>query len=434
MAVTSRTLIQACVLAGCCALLVAGVHAAPNEPPAGEPAPLRELSSKHLLLVTDLAPSSEVDAYPQVFDQAFPQWCEYFGIDPTQHADWRARCYLMKSRERFKAAGLLPEVLPEFKSGYTRGDQIWLLDQPGDYYRRHMLLHEGTHAFMYSLVGSACPPWYFEGVAELLATHRSADGKLTLNVFPQSREDVPLLGRIDVVRRAYAARRAQSLPRIFALDQRAHMQNDPYAWCWAAAALFDGHPRYQKQFREMARVADKDDFAQRWQAALGDNASRLDEDWQLFVANLDYGYDFARMDFEAAPGAPLDAAGAKVTMQADRGWQPSGVQLTAGKKYRLRATGSYEVGQDPRPWRCEPGGVTIRYHQGQPLGILLAAIRDDKPSKASSGLIKPLVIGTGATITPQISGTLYLRVNESAGQLSDNAGTLEVEVSQAGAD
>ena len=29
----------------------------------------------------------------------------------------------------------------------------------------------------------------------------------------------------------------------------------------------------------------------------------LDEDWQLFVANLDYGYDFARMEVDPTPAS-----------------------------------------------------------------------------------------------------------------------------------
>ena len=32
------------------------------------------------------------------------------------------------------------------------------------------------------------------------------------------------------------------------------------------------------------------------------------------------------------------------------------------------------------------------------------------------------------TLTPEQSGTLYLRINDSAAELSDNAGTLAVEI------
>ena len=85
---------------------------------------------------------------------------------------------------------------------------------------------------MYSLVGAASSPWYFEGIAELMATHRLEDGKLTLNYFPRSREDVPGLGRIEIVQTAYAAGREMNLVKILAYDSRAHFQIDPYGWCW----------------------------------------------------------------------------------------------------------------------------------------------------------------------------------------------------------
>ncbi len=411
-------------------LLLSAANATVAAEEAASPAAgIRKLQSKHLTLETDLPASKQVDALPGYFDQAFAQWCAYFGVDAEQHEDWRARCYLMRSSERFKAAGLLPADVPEFKSGYTRGDQIWLVDQSSEYYRRHLLLHEGTHAFMYGLVGAACSPWYFEGVAELLATHRLDSDKLTLGYFPRSREEVPKLGRIEIVQAGYAARRAMSLAKILAYDQTAHFQNEPYGWCWAAAAFLDGHPRYRERFRQLSGWAREPDFAQRVNKLFAADADRLNEDWQLFVANLDYGYDFARMDVDLVAGKPLGDGSARVSVAADRGWQSSGVQLQAGRKYHLRASGRYQIALEPRAWMCEPGGVTIRYYHGQPLGILLAAVRsDDAKATGSNGLLKPIVVGLETTFESPRTGTLYLRVNDSAGSLADNAGTLDVEI------
>jgi hypothetical protein len=264
-----------------------------------------------------------------------------------------------------------------------------------------------------------------------MATHRLEEGKLTLNHFPRNRGEVPKLGRIEIVQAGYAARRAMSLTRIFAYDNRAHFQNDPYAWCWAAAAFLDGHPRYQTRFRQLGRLAGENDFAERAMKLFAADWACVNEDWQLFVANLDYGYDFQKMDVELAAGKPLAGESAQISVAADRGWQSSGVQLEAGKKYRLRASGRYEVAKEPRVWECEPGGVTIRYYHGQPLGILLAAVRaDDASAKDPSGLLKPIVVGFEATLDVPHAGTLYLRINDSAGSLSDNAGSLNVEITR----
>ncbi len=82
-------------------------------------------------------------------------------------------------------------------------------------------------------------------------------------------------------------------------------------------------------------------------------------------------------------------------------------------------------------WESEPGGVTIRYYRGKPLGILLAAVRDDKASAtAATGLIKPIVVGLETTLVAPRSGTLYLRINDAPGSLEDNAGTIAVEIAR----
>ena len=71
--------------------------------------------------------------------------------------------------------------------------------------------------------------------------------------------------------------------------------------------------------------------------------------------------------------------------------------------------------------------MTIEYHDGHPLGMLLGAIDPDGETapNAESSFAEPVGIGLQATIKPTTSGTLYLRVNDSAGQLDDNRGTLD---------
>jgi hypothetical protein len=122
-------------------------------------------------------------------------------------------------------------------------------------------------------------------------------------------------------------------------------------------------------------------------------------------------------------------AGKPVTIAADRGWQNTGLRLEAGKTYRLTATGRYQVAKEPKIWWCEPGGVSIRYYHGQPLGILLAAVRPDRPPPGSlSALVRPTVIGLRATLSPAETGTLFLKINASAAELDDNAGELSIRV------
>jgi hypothetical protein len=53
----------------------------------------------------------------------------------------------------------------------------------------------------------------------------------------------------------------------------------------------------------------------------------------------------------------------------------------------------------------------------------------DQPDKAS--FTHPIAVGLGCTIKPDVSGTLYLRVNDSAAHLDDNRGTLTVTTAEA---
>jgi hypothetical protein len=211
-------------------------------------------------------------------------------------------------------------------------------------------------------------------------------------------------------------------------SHRAHIENEPYAWCWAAALLLDRHPRYRQRFRGLQRHVLAPDFNRRFDQAIGDDWEELGEEWRLMIANLEYGYDVERTAIDFTPGGPLPPDGTIVAVAADRGWQNSRIKLQAGTTYRLQATGRYQVDDEPKTWWCEPGGVSIRYYRGRPLGMLLAAVRPERPEPGSSPLLESTPVGLGTQLTPRQSGTLYLKINDSAGELDDNAGELKVRI------
>ena len=67
----------------------------------------------------------------------------------------------------------------------------------------------------------------------------------------------------------------------------------------------------------------------------------------MFIANIEYGYDFERTAIDFTPGRPLSGP-QTLTVAADRGWQNSGVKLTADETYRLTASGHFQVDDEPR--------------------------------------------------------------------------------------
>ena len=392
---------------------------------------ISSLYGKHITLYTDLPLDDEIRSLIDAFDQAVPQWCKYFGIEPSLAIDWHITGHLMRDRQRFIDAGRLPRDLPKFSHGYQRGEQLWLFEQPSAYYRRHLLLHEGTHGFMNTFLGGTGPPWYMEGMAELLGTHRWQKGRLGLKYFPQDKRQTPYWGRIDIIRRARLKGQEKSLLEVMRFDATAHRDVSAYAWCWAATAFLDAHPKSRDAFRGLRKEVRT--FQVRFNRALlrelEPDWNDLQESWRVFIDEIEFGYSVRRATISSIEERPLTSTENRFTVRTDHGWQSSGFRVSAGSRYRINATGRFQVAQPRggRTWWCEPGGVTIEYYRGRPLGILLAAVQNG-PSTAGRGLLKPIEIGLEQPIVADQDGTLFFRINEMPGNMADNEGTISVSI------
>lgn len=397
-----------------------------------EAAGLRKLIGRHITIFTDLPEQTDLSELPLVLDLSVTQWARYFRIPAEQLNDWNLNGFLMKDELRFVSHGLLPPHIPKFKNGYQRGYEFWMREQPSDYYRRHLLLHESAHAFMQTMLGGLGPPWYAEGMAEFLATHRWKNRRLTTRYMPRDRDAVPYWGRVKVIRDEFAAGRALLLNEVMRNAVPAHDDVVRYAWSWAATAFLDGNPMFRSRFRALrgvvagppARVT----FT--FKESVIQQLRELDEQWRLFISEIDYGYDFAKTAIEYGDGQPLPEAGKTVSIDSRRGWQTTKIHMEAGKSYRLACSGRYVIAREEGDWWCEPGGVTIRYHSGLPLGMAIGTIRPDVWTEKQPGMGRPFTLGRGRQFVAPSDGTLYVRVNDSPSELADNEGELSLEVSQ----
>jgi len=397
---------------------------------------IRVLDFHHLQLFTDLPPSVDLSELPKVFDQAIPQWCEYFEVEAESAKDWKIRACVIKDRARFDKAGLIPGLLPEFRHGYSYRNTVFLFEQASEYYRRHLLLHEGTHNFMLTFLDGGGPPWYMEGLAELLGTHRWVDEKLTLNIIPGSRDDVPYWGRVKIVKDDVAQNQGRMLEDVMRYGSNAHLDVRPYGWCWAATAMLENDPRFSEAFRKrISHVSESNEvFSLGLIQALGDDWHLARQQWQWFVLNMDYGFDLKRESIVSKPTSSLDPGGDSVTvdLSVERGWQSTGLQLAAGQKIRITATGTFVIAKELRDgeeleWPCTADGVTLRYHNKRPLGELLAAV-DNPTGNGLTGLVKAASVGGSNEVHTEEAGVLYLRVNDHPAELHDNRGTLSVVI------
>jgi hypothetical protein len=385
------------------------------------------VTGEHLTLYSDLRDEARCRDLVAAFDAAVPQWGSFFGIPGGQLRPWHLVGFLVQDRERFKAAGLWPEDLPEFPAGYNLGHHFWIFPQEGNYYTRHLLLHEGTHAFMQWYLGGSGPPWYSEGMAEWLALHRWSEGSLELKARIADRNQVDYWGRPKLIRKALEAGRRMRLDELFDFPNSAFRNVESYAWAWAGCEFLARHPLSAKSFAQLPKFAEDSSaaFSRDLKRKLKADWDRLELDWQQFVEELDYGILADRLAIRPVE-ENAQAAEGTFRLATAWGWQDSGIEVAAGEEKQIEARGRYMIRTGDPPWPCEAGGITIEYYRGRPLGELLVAVLPEDPK--FNEVLVPLPIGTSRRLTFERAGRLLFRINESPVWLEDNTGELEIRV------
>jgi hypothetical protein len=145
------------------------------------------VDTPHYRVSTDVSRQAADDA-AALLEHAWPLWCRRFGLDESYDAGpGRFSVRLYSGVDRFRR-----EIRRE--SGFTgrclgfvdfKGFRLFALSQHHEVYEtRRILLHEGTHQFLYRLVGSLAaarlPRWYDEGCAHESEKHVLDDDGLEM--------------------------------------------------------------------------------------------------------------------------------------------------------------------------------------------------------------------------------------------------------------
>lgn len=380
-------------------------------------------SGDHITLYSDVEDLDRRRQWVGLFDAAVDQWCKIFDIDAAQTEPWRMTAVLMEDQTRIRNAGLIPEDLPEFPAGFNRGHEFWVYLQKDDYYTRHLILHEGTHAFMQWFLSSSGPPWYSEGMAEWIALHRWDGETLTLNQSITDKSQTPGWGRVALIEKQLAEAKPKSLNQILNTPPGAFRDVNAYAWSWAACEFLAHHRLSKQTFAKLPqRLTDRPlaRFNVGLRSELEAAWETLSRDWLLYINESDYGTDIAA----AALRPAVAGDDGSFQISAKTSWQSTGISVSPQDRFTITASGDYVVGQTSRPWRCQPNGVTVEYYHGQPLGKLMATVIGESDQR-----VTPIPVGRlGRSIRFARSGILSLRINESPAKLGDNDGELKVTI------
>ncbi len=377
---------------------------------------IREYRGQHIVLLTDVAPTEEVADLTTSFDAAVSHWADLFQVDPEKIRDWKVAAYIMTNRQRFENAGYVNPLVRQFREGHQEGDLIFCNEQPSAYYRRHLLLHEGVHWFMEKALGGWGPGWWMEGIAEWQATHRWDGRNIKCGVMPVSGNELPYWGRLKWIREDLVSNQAPSLPVLFQRAKDLHRFDSTYAWSWMATTFFANHPRYREQFMDRLRApTDNSDALTRdvlsW---IGDDMQIVQAEFNLFVAELDYGVEPMTVIFDLKQAIKTSAEhiyAPELEIRGDLGWQVCASQLNPGK-YQVEASGSIQIDHsDFGTIKSEPQGVTLQYYRSKPLGQLIGVKVPLDVSLESTVVFEKMSIGTAQTINAIEACRLLLKAN-----------------------
>ena len=412
---------------------------------------LKIYAGRHLILFSDVRDADKAYDLIRSYDAAVPQWCKYFGVDEKRTRNWKLRAFLLQGpnkTERFEQAKLFTKELPPFAAGYQQDHNIYLYNQPGPYYTRHLLLHEGTHAFMQWFLNGYGAPWFSEGVAELLAVHKRTKDSVKLHHRLASRDEAPYWGRVKLIKDEYTAGTAMTLDDVLAIPTRSFRDVRFYAWAWAGCNFFDNHPLTKQAFNELKQSAalPAEPFNVAFKEKIAAHKEQLIKDWSIFIQEIEYGVEIQRSRIiDATELDETNPENHHYSINAAHGWQQTRLRVQAGDRLVVRSSGRFKVGQTVAPaaeqtstgvlsypWYSESNGVTLEYYRGQPLGILNAGVlfSNAEQQNAQGSLDwKVLSVPAGGPvreITVPVDGVLCFRINESPAKLSDNEGALDV--------
>ena len=264
-------------------------------------------------------------------------------------------------------------------------------------------LHEAVHGYCQQTFGRTGPRWYAEGMAEI--GHYWAAGHKGVNV-------------PDIVIAYLRMTKPRTIASLIDPAETTGGTGEDYCWWWFLCTMLENNPNYTKQFRILGNEVLSGKHATFQQTF----ASKMDEmtfEYNLFLKHLQNGYrvDLCAIDWthKFNPIAPAANRTVSVPIFAARGWQPSGLTVSAGSSYVYNADGT---------WRATKNATAVN------------AGGDENGAGKLAGMIvknyklgEEFDLGESGVFTTRTDGNLYLRCKLPWKQIAAASGRVIVKLS-----
>lgn len=296
--------------------------------------------------------------------------------------------------------------------------------------------HEVVHAYCGQVFGTTGPWWYREGMAQAFTF--GWDDQRGLQCTPEIREQLRRCGRRSIAEIVSGGDAAQQLTRELEARMAHHdaapkewhglvalgewddshadalRQMEPfYAWSWLLCHFLHHNPNYRTRFKAMGQdyLARREDTFQHW---FGPVREQLDFEYQFMLTHLGTGYraDLCRWDWNKRFRCIDRARKISVRVAAARGYQATGLLVSAGRTYDYMADGK---------WRLAPACDEVDA-DGDPhgWGRLEGVVWSDYQ------LSEPFPLGRSGRFAAPAAGRLYVRCRDGWTHLGDNEGSVVV--------
>lgn len=366
---------------------------------SNQPGSPREIRSAHFLLHTD-ASDRQGKMLLDKLETMYRLVSRYFGRRPGNPIE----CYVVHDLNRwppkiFPAAALKKISEP---SGITISRRLGNRSQSVVYAcdKHSIVQHEAVHAFCAQAFGSTGPTWYAEGMAEM--GNYWKENQQGVNIPPavitylQNTSPKPLL-------------------QIVQTNQITGDSWQAYAWRWALCYMLANNANYADDFRDLGIGLMLGRPGVSFENTYGQVADQVSFEYDFFVRRVDNGYrvDLCDWDWKRPFKAIPRGQRRSFKVEAGRGWQATGVKLSAGESYDFVSRGEWKVAAEESVTADGlPDG------RGRLLGALMIRTQ----------LGTPFVLGQQGEFTPASNGNLYVRCQDHWNRLDDNGGEITLHL------